>query len=82
MSDVTRILQAIEKGNAHASEELLPVVYEELRRLAARKMAGESAGHTLQATALVHEASTAAKHGISTAAATFTPPPPKPCDSY
>jgi RNA polymerase sigma factor (TIGR02999 family) len=55
MSDVTRILQSIESGNA-AAGELLPLVYEELRRLAAHKMANESPGQTLQPTALVHEA--------------------------
>ena len=56
MSEVTRILTAIEQGDAKSSDELLPVVYNELRRLAAHKMAGEPAGHTLQPTALVHEA--------------------------
>src|SRR3954453_12158009 len=56
MSDVTRILTAIEQGDARATDELLPLVYEELRRLAAHKMASERAGHTLQPTALVHEA--------------------------
>jgi RNA polymerase sigma factor (TIGR02999 family) len=56
MSDVTRILTAIEQGDAKATDELLPLVYQELRRLAAHKMASEPAGHTLQATALVHEA--------------------------
>src|SRR5579863_7504319 len=56
MSDVTRILTAIEQGDPHASEQLLPLVYEELRRLAAQKMAQEAPGYTLQATALVHEA--------------------------
>src|SRR5690242_13396581 len=56
MSDVTHILQAIESGDVKAANELLPLVYQELRRLAAHKMAGESAGHTLQPTALVHEA--------------------------
>jgi RNA polymerase sigma factor (TIGR02999 family) len=56
MSDVTRILSAIEQGDPHAAEELLPLVYDELRRLAARKVAQESPGQTLQATALVHEA--------------------------
>ncbi len=55
MSDVTRILSAIEDGNAAASEELLPIVYEELRRLAARRLAREKP-QTLQATDLVHEA--------------------------
>jgi RNA polymerase sigma factor (TIGR02999 family) len=56
MSEVTRILSAIEQGDPHAAEQLLPVVYEELRRLAAEKMAKEKPGQTLQATALVHEA--------------------------
>ena len=56
MSDVTCILSAIEQGNAGASDELLPLVYQELRRLAAHKMSTEPAGHTLQPTALVHEA--------------------------
>src|SRR3954453_9379995 len=56
MSDVTRILTAIEQGDARATDELLPLVYEELRKLAAHKMANERAGHTLQPTALVHEA--------------------------
>ena len=55
MNDVTRILSTIEKGEARP-EELLPIVYEELRHMASAKMAGEGAGHTLQATALVHEA--------------------------
>jgi RNA polymerase sigma factor (TIGR02999 family) len=56
MTDVTRILNAIEQGNAKAADELLPLVYEELRRLAAQKMSHEPPGQTLQATALVHEA--------------------------
>ena len=56
MRDVTRILNAIERGGASAAEELLPLVYEELRRLAAQKMSQEAPGQTLQATALVHEA--------------------------
>jgi RNA polymerase sigma factor (TIGR02999 family) len=56
MTDVTRILNAIERGNAQAANELLPLVYEELRLLAAQKMTQEKSGHTLQATALVHEA--------------------------
>jgi RNA polymerase sigma factor (TIGR02999 family) len=56
VNDVTRILNAMEHGDARAAGELLPVVYEELRRIAAHKMAGEAPGHTLQATALVHEA--------------------------
>jgi RNA polymerase sigma factor (TIGR02999 family) len=56
MSDVTRILNAIEQGDAGATEKLLPLVYEELRLLAAQKMSQELPGQTLQATALVHEA--------------------------
>ncbi|QEH39097.1 ECF sigma factor [Aquisphaera giovannonii] len=55
-NDVTRILSAIEVGDRQAAGKLLPLVYDELRRLAARKLAGEAPGHTLQATALVHEA--------------------------
>ena len=56
MNNVTLILQAVGRGERQASEELLPLVYEELRRLATARMARESAGHTLQPTALVHEA--------------------------
>ncbi len=56
MSDVTRILSAIEQGDPLAAEQLLPLVYEELRKLAAQKLAQEKPGQTLQATALVHEA--------------------------
>jgi RNA polymerase sigma factor (TIGR02999 family) len=56
MSDVTRILSAIEQGDAHAAEQLLPLVYDALRRLAVQKLAQEKPGQTLQATALVHEA--------------------------
>jgi RNA polymerase sigma factor (TIGR02999 family) len=56
MSEVTRILAAIEEGDPHAAEQLLPLVYDELRKLAARKLAHEQPGQTLQATALVHEA--------------------------
>ena len=56
MSDVTQILTAIEQGDAHAADKLLPLVYEELRKLAAHRMANEAAGQTLQPTALVHEA--------------------------
>ncbi|MHC4567535.1 MAG: sigma-70 family RNA polymerase sigma factor [Planctomycetota bacterium] len=55
MSDVTRILNAIEGGDAEAADRLFPVVYNELRQLAARKMSREAPGQTLQATALVHE---------------------------
>jgi RNA polymerase sigma factor (TIGR02999 family) len=56
MSDVTQILGRIEEGEPHAAEELLPLVYDELRKLATAKMAQERPGQTLQATALVHEA--------------------------
>jgi RNA polymerase sigma factor (TIGR02999 family) len=56
MSDVTRILNAIERGDAKATDELLPLVYKELRILAAQKLSHEAPGQTLQATALVHEA--------------------------
>src|SRR5262245_25672716 len=56
MSDVTRILSAIEQGDPAAAEQLLPLVYDELRKLAAQKLAQEKPGQTLQATALVHEA--------------------------
>src|SRR6266853_2383651 len=56
MSDVTRILEAIQHGDGRAADELLPLVYEELRKLAAHKMANEVDGQTLQPTALVHEA--------------------------
>ena len=56
LSEVTRVLSAIEGGDPHAAEQLLPLVYEELRKLAAQKMAEEAPGQTLQATALVHEA--------------------------
>ncbi|MCI0539780.1 MAG: sigma-70 family RNA polymerase sigma factor [Verrucomicrobiales bacterium] len=56
MSDVTRILDRVQQGDAKASEELLPLIYDELRKLAAHKMAHEAPGQTLQPTALVHEA--------------------------
>ena len=56
MTDVTRVLAAIEQGDRHAAEQLLPLVYDELRRLAAQKLANETPGQTLEATALVHEA--------------------------
>jgi RNA polymerase sigma factor (TIGR02999 family) len=56
MSDVTRILSAVEHGDPHAAEQLLPLVYAELRKLATQKLAQEKPGQTLQATALVHEA--------------------------
>src|SRR5262245_35515613 len=56
MSDVTRILSQIEQGDPHAAEKLLPLVYDELRKLAAARLAKEQPGQTLEATALVHEA--------------------------
>lgn len=56
MSDITLLLDAIARGESRASEDLLPLIYDELRRLAAARMAGEAAGQTLQPTALVHEA--------------------------
>src|SRR5262245_49637943 len=56
MNDVTEILDALERGDTQAAAQLLPVVYEELRKLATHKLAEEPAGHTLQPTALVHEA--------------------------
>src|SRR2546422_10020542 len=56
MTDVTRILSAIDQGDPHAAEELLPLVYDELRKLAAQKLAHEKPGQTLESTALVHEA--------------------------
>jgi RNA polymerase sigma factor (TIGR02999 family) len=56
MSEVTRVLCALEQGEAHAAEQLLPLIYDELRKLAADKLAQEKPGQTLQATALVHEA--------------------------
>ena len=56
MNDVTRLLSAIEQGDPHAADRLLPLVYDELRQLAAQRLAQEKPGQTLQATALVHEA--------------------------
>ena len=56
MTQVTQILSAVEQGDPHAAEQLIPLVYDELRKLAAVRMAAEMPGHTLQATALVHEA--------------------------
>jgi RNA polymerase sigma factor (TIGR02999 family) len=56
MSEVTRVLSAIEQGDPHAAQQLLPLVYDELRQLAAQRLAQEKPGQTLQATALVHEA--------------------------
>jgi hypothetical protein len=83
MNDVTSILLAIEQGEPHAAERLLPLVYDELRKLAARKLAQERPGQTLQATALVHEATcnwwTPRAAGPGRAAATSSPPRPRRC---
>src|SRR5882724_2887626 len=56
MSEITHVLSAIEQGDPHAAEQLLPLVYDELRKLAAQKLGQEKPGQTLEATALVHEA--------------------------
>jgi RNA polymerase sigma factor (TIGR02999 family) len=56
VSDVTQVIEAVQRGDPKAADELLPLVYEELRKLAASRMANEAAGNTLQPTALVHEA--------------------------
>ena len=83
MTDVTRILLDIEQGDTKAAEQLLPLVYEELRRLAAQKLAHEQPNQTLQATALVHEAYLRLVAGsrprTGVAAGTSSPPPPRPC---
>jgi hypothetical protein len=68
MSEVTYILWGIEQGDAQAAERLLPLVYEELRRLAAQRLAREKPGQTLQATALVHEAVSSARRRRDNAA--------------
>jgi len=84
MSDVTRILQSIEDGNPKAAEELLPLVYDELRKLDVAKMAREHAGLTLQATSLVHQAYIRLvdvdRAQLGTRAATFLPQRPRRCD--
>ena len=84
MSDVTRLLDAAAAGDPTAAADLLPPVYAELRKLAAARLAGEKAGHTLQPTALVHEAYLRLVGGrpaatTGTAAATSSPPRPRPC---
>ena len=92
MSEVTRILSAIEQGDPHAAEQLLPLVYDELRKLAAQKLAQEKPGQTLEATALVHEAYlrlvvpararvNPPSKSTGTPAATSSPPRPRPCDA-
>ena len=86
MNDVTRILSAIEQGDPQAAEQLLPLVYDELRRLATAKMAHEKPGQTLQATALVHEAYLrlvgGSRPSTGTAGVTSSPPPPRPCAAF
>ncbi len=81
MNEVTRILDAIGQGDAWAAAQLLPLVYDELRRLAAAQMAREKPGQTLDATALVHEAYLRSGQEISssTIAVTSLPPRPRPC---
>ncbi len=76
MSDVTRILGQIESGDPKAAEQLLPLVYEELRKLAADKMSEEQPGQTLQATALVHEAYLRLVNSDSVSRSTSTPVSP------
>jgi ECF sigma factor len=86
MTEVTRILAAIEQGDPHVAEQLLPLVYSELRRLAARKLSHEVPGQTLQATGLVHEAYLRlvdvekVQHWNSRA--TSLPPRLKPCGEF
>ena len=80
---VTRILKAIDEGDAHAAEQLLPMVYEELRKLAAAKLRQENPGQTLQATALVHEAYLrlvdASRPNSGTVEVISLSPPPRRC---
>ena len=81
--DVTRILAAAQQGDPTAAALLLPLVYDELRKLATARMAEEKPGQTLQATALVHEAYVRLVGGSGrrpgTTGATSSPPPPRPC---
>ena len=89
MNEVTRILSAIGAGDAQAAGQLLPLVYDELRKLAAVRLAQENPGNTLDATALVHEAylrlvaspgrESGERHNAGTIAATSSRPPPRPC---
>ena len=83
MNEVTRILEAIDQGDPHAAEQLLPLVYDELRKLAAQRLAHEKPGQTLQATALVHEAYLRLVGGepcaSGTIAATSSTPRPRRC---
>ena len=86
MNEVTRILSAIQQGEPHAAEQLLPLVYDELRKLAAQKLAQEKPGQTLEATALVHEAYVRLvdtdKVPTGIAAATSSPRRPRPCGGF
>ena len=81
---VTRILQAASSGNREAAEQLIPLVYDELRRLAQWRLGKESSPNTLQATALVHEAYLRLSPGENCwdGRATFFPPPPRPCAAF
>jgi len=85
MNEVTRILSAIEQGDPPTAEQLLPLVYEELRRHAAQKLAHEKLGQTLQATALVHKAYLrlvdTEKAQRWKSRGHFLLPPPRPCDT-
>ena len=80
MSEVTQLLHAADSGDPKAAEELLPLVYEQLRKVAAVRIAQEHPGQTLQATALVHEAWLRLTAGA--VAAISLPPPPKRCDAF
>jgi hypothetical protein len=82
LSDITRILTAAATGDAHAAHDLLPLIYGELRKLAAHKMAGEAPGQTLQATALVHKPGCnwpATRNRTGKIARIFSAPPAKRC---
>ena len=86
-NEVTSILSAIEQGEPQAAERLLPLVYDELRKLAAQRLAQEKPGQTLQATALVHEAylrlvGCRSRPDAGTAAAISSPPRPRPCGGF
>ena len=86
MTEVTRILAAIEQGDPQVAEQLLPLVYSELRRLATRKLSHEAPGQTLQATGLVHEAYlrwlTLRRPSNGTAGDTSSPPRQRPCAEF
>jgi len=84
MSPLTRILDEIQQGKEKAADELLPLVYEELRKLAANKMAREAPGQTLQPTALVHEAwlRLTGDEATWTAEGISSQPPPKRCGAF